>query len=59
MEHTSRTYLLALYGLNKLLTTSSRNKKFYDPRVWVREGEKSMKARVMQALEDFRAAGSL
>ncbi|KAK4111661.1 fructose bisphosphate aldolase [Canariomyces notabilis] len=35
------------------------NKKFYDPRVWVREGEKSMKARVMQALEDFRAAGSL
>ncbi|KXX82406.1 Fructose-bisphosphate aldolase [Madurella mycetomatis] len=35
------------------------NKKFYDPRVWVREGEKSMKARVMQALEDFRAAGTL
>ncbi|KAF2964490.1 hypothetical protein GQX73_g9088 [Xylaria multiplex] len=35
------------------------NKKKYDPRVWVREGEKSMKARVVEALEDFHAAGKL
>lgn len=31
------------------------NKKKYDPRVWVREGEKVMKERVMQALKDFYA----
>lgn len=35
------------------------NKKKYDPRVWVREGEKTMKARVAVALEDFLAAGAL
>ncbi|KAI1326744.1 hypothetical protein F5Y16DRAFT_373910 [Xylariaceae sp. FL0255] len=33
------------------------NKKKYDPRVWVREGEKTMKARVVEALEDFNTAG--
>lgn len=33
------------------------NKKYYDPRVWVREGEKSMSKRVATALEDFNAAG--
>ncbi|OHE93482.1 fructose-bisphosphate aldolase [Colletotrichum orchidophilum] len=31
------------------------NKKKYDPRVWVREGEKTMKERVKQALFDFNA----
>ncbi|KAI1079709.1 fructose bisphosphate aldolase [Whalleya microplaca] len=35
------------------------NKKFYDPRVWVREGEKTMKARIIEALQDFNAAGTL
>ncbi|KAK0609581.1 hypothetical protein B0T17DRAFT_621625 [Bombardia bombarda] len=35
------------------------NKKKYDPRVWVREGEKTMKARVEEALKDFNASGSL
>ncbi|KAI1135343.1 hypothetical protein F5Y05DRAFT_179891 [Hypoxylon sp. FL0543] len=35
------------------------NKKKYDPRVWVREGEKTMKARVIEAFEDFRTAGKL
>lgn len=30
------------------------NKKYYDPRKWVREGEETMKKRVMQALEDFK-----
>jgi fructose-bisphosphate aldolase class II len=35
------------------------NKKYYDPRVWVREGEKTMKTRVQQALEDFKATNSI
>ncbi|EAQ82994.1 hypothetical protein CHGG_10812 [Chaetomium globosum CBS 148.51] len=35
------------------------NKKKYDPRVWVREGEKTMSTRVAEALNDFNAAGSL
>ncbi|KAK0727341.1 fructose bisphosphate aldolase [Lasiosphaeria miniovina] len=35
------------------------NKKYYDPRVWVREGEKTMKTRVVTALQDFNATGSL
>lgn len=35
------------------------NKKYYDPRVWVREGEKTMSARVKTGLEDFYTAGKL
>lgn len=35
------------------------NKKYFDPRVWVREGEKTMSARVKEGLEDFNAAGQL
>ncbi|KAB2577157.1 Ketose-bisphosphate aldolase class-2 [Lasiodiplodia theobromae] len=35
------------------------NKKFYDPRVWVREGEKTMTVRVQEALVDFNTAGQL
>ena len=41
------------------LLNPSANKKFYDPRVWVREGEKTMTARVKEALQDFNAAGQL
>ncbi|KAK4693844.1 fructose-bisphosphate aldolase, class II, partial [Lecanoromycetidae sp. Uapishka_2] len=33
------------------------NKKYYDPRIWVREGEKTMSARVTEGLKDFNAAG--
>ncbi len=33
------------------------NKKYFDPRVWVREGEKSMSKRVKEALDDFKTAG--
>lgn len=29
------------------------NKKFYDPRAWIRDGEKSMVARLKQAFEDL------
>lgn len=35
------------------------NKKYYDPRVWVREGEKTMTARTKEALKDFNTAGQL
>jgi len=35
------------------------NKKYYDPRVWVREGEKTMTKRVEEALKDFNTAGQL
>ncbi|KAI5460627.1 hypothetical protein BGZ63DRAFT_358283 [Mariannaea sp. PMI_226] len=35
------------------------NKKHFDPRVWVREGEKAMYRRVYEALEDFNSVGSL
>lgn len=33
------------------------NKKFYDPRVWLREGEKEFVARLKQAFEDLDAVG--
>ncbi|KAK4183776.1 hypothetical protein QBC35DRAFT_507310 [Podospora australis] len=35
------------------------NKKKYDPRVWVREGEKTMSAKVSECLKDFKTAGTL
>ncbi|KAF2103865.1 putative fructose-bisphosphate aldolase 1 [Rhizodiscina lignyota] len=35
------------------------NKKFYDPRVWVREGEKTMTTRIKEALQDFNTAGQV
>jgi len=35
------------------------NKKYYDPRVWVREGEKTMTTRVAKALKEFNTADKL
>lgn len=35
------------------------NKKYFDPRVWVREGEKTMASRLKQALIDFNTANQL
>lgn len=35
------------------------NKKYFDPRVWVREGEKTMSKRIAKALEDFRTVNTL
>lgn len=35
------------------------NKKYFDPRVWVREGEKTMSKRISEALEIFHAKGQL
>ncbi|KKY38438.1 putative fructose-bisphosphate class ii [Diaporthe ampelina] len=57
------------YVLNKkdyLLTTVGNpdgadkpNKKFFDPRVWVREGEKTMTKRLEVALNDFNTENKL
>ncbi|MCB0577222.1 MAG: class II fructose-bisphosphate aldolase, partial [Saprospiraceae bacterium] len=33
------------------------NKKYYDPRVWLREGEKSFVARLKQAFDDLNCIG--
>lgn len=35
------------------------NKKYYDPRVWLREGEKAFKARLIQAFEDLNNVQTL
>lgn len=35
------------------------NKKFYDPRVWIRKAEESMIARLQQAFSDLNAVNSL
>ncbi|HLV23206.1 MAG TPA: class II fructose-bisphosphate aldolase [Moheibacter sp.] len=35
------------------------NKKIYDPRVWVREGETSFKQRLIQAFEDLNNVGRI
>ncbi|KAH0562241.1 Fructose-bisphosphate aldolase 1 [Trichoglossum hirsutum] len=35
------------------------NKKYFDPRVWVREGEKTMSVRVAECLDDFNCTGQL
>lgn len=35
------------------------NKKQYDPRVWVREGEKTMSKRCTIAFKDLSSAGQL
>ncbi|KAA8566893.1 hypothetical protein MFRU_007g00540 [Monilinia fructicola] len=35
------------------------NKKKFDPRVWVREGEKTMSQRLAEGLKDFNTAGQL
>jgi fructose-bisphosphate aldolase class II len=37
----------------------SPNKKYYDPRVWMRKGEESFKARLKQAFEDLNAVNTL
>lgn len=37
----------------------SPNKKFYDPRVWLRKGQETMVARVEEAIKELGAANSL
>jgi len=54
---TKKDYLLAQVGNPEGPTKP--NKKYFDPRVWVREGEKTMATRVKIALQDFNAANQL
>jgi fructose-bisphosphate aldolase, class II len=35
------------------------NKSYYDPRAWLRQGEESFKARLMQAMEELNNVGTL
>ena len=35
------------------------NKKYYDPRVWLRKGEESFKARLIKAFEDLNNINTL
>jgi len=35
------------------------NKKFYDPRVWLRQAEESMNARLRQPFDDLNSVGTL
>ncbi len=35
------------------------NKKYYDPRVWVREGELTMESRIKEALTDFNTTNQI
>jgi len=35
------------------------NKKYYDPRVWVRKGEETFSSRLVQAFEDLNNVGTL
>ena len=37
----------------------SPNKKFYDPRKWLRKGEESMAERLARSFSDLNATGSL
>ena len=35
------------------------NKKYYDPRVWLRKGEETFKARLIKAFEDLNNINTL
>lgn len=35
------------------------NKKYYDPRVWLRKGQESMTARVIEAIKELGSYDSL
>ncbi|KAF2244335.1 hypothetical protein BU26DRAFT_533771 [Trematosphaeria pertusa] len=51
------------YVLNKkdyiMNQVGNPDDRYYDPRVWVREGEKTMSKRIAIALDDFYTAGKL
>lgn len=54
---TKKDYLLAQVGNPD--GDDKPNKKYFDPRVWVREGEKTMSARITEALDIFHTKGQL
>lgn len=53
-----KDYLMSQVG-NPEKGPDAPNKKFYDPRVWVREGEKTMSKRCTIAYQDLGSAGKL
>lgn len=52
-----KDYLMTMVG--NPTGPDAPNKKFFDPRVWVREGEKTMSKRIAKALDDFRTVNTL
>jgi fructose-bisphosphate aldolase class II len=56
-ESTNRGYLQAQIGNPD--GADKPNKKFYDPRVWLRKGEESLIARLKQAFDDLNAINSI
>lgn len=56
-EAANRGYLQAQIGNPD--GSDKPNKKFYDPRVWLRKGEESLIARLKVAFEDLNAVNSL
>jgi len=56
-EAANRPYLQGQIGNPE--GTEKPNKKFYDPRVWLRKGEESLIARLKVAFEDLNAINSL
>ncbi len=52
-----KAYLKAQLG--NPTSPDAPNKKYYDPRVWLRSAEESMVARLMQAFEELGAVGRL
>ncbi len=56
-EAANRAYLQGQIGNPK--GEDQPNKKYYDPRVWLRKGEDSVVARLMQAFEDLNALNTL
>jgi len=54
---TKKDYLLSQVGNPEGPTKP--NKKYFDPRIWIREGEKTMATRVKIALDDFHTANQL
>ncbi len=56
-EAANRGYLQAQIGNPE--GAEKPNKKFYDPRVWLRKGEETLIARLKQAFEDLNAINSI
>ena len=59
MEPYVSCHLLPAETLANARLQDKPNKKYYDPRVWVREGEKTMTKRVEEGLKDFNTAGQV
>jgi fructose-bisphosphate aldolase class II len=51
--------LVSAYYPYHVLTTTCPSTEYADPRVWVREGEKTMKARCQEALSDLRTNNTI